>query len=110
MATRLSACMRILGYDLRGGTGTAMSLASQSRHPLVLELGVRQALMHLTELRLQTSIGRCNVQSISLDPRDSTRMAFHLASGWSGKLLLPCPAICPGPTDPHGAIKQAISS
>lgn len=77
--------MQILAYDLRGGTGTVMSFGNQNRHPVVLEVGIRQALLQLPELSQQTSIGRCNVQSINIDPRDSNRLAFHLASGWSGE-------------------------
>ena len=61
-----------------------MSFGVQSRHPVLLEVGIRSALMQLQELRQQTSIGRSSVQSIALDPKDSSRLAFHLATGWSG--------------------------
>ena len=61
-----------------------MSFGSQQRHSVVLEVGVKPAFMRLTELSQQTSIARSSVQAISLDPKDSTRLAFHLASGWSG--------------------------
>ena len=74
-----------MGYDLRGGTSAAMALGSAGQHPAVLEVGVRQALMQLPELEQQTSIARSSVQSINVSPSDSNRLAFHLASGWSGQ-------------------------
>ncbi len=76
--------MQIIGYDLRGGTSSAMALGSQGHHPAVLEVVLRQALMQLPELEQQTSIVRSAVNSINLDPVDPNRLAFHLASGWSG--------------------------
>ena len=76
---------QIVGYDLRGGTSAAMALGSAGQHPAVLEVGVRQALLQLPELEQQTSISRSAVQSINLNPQDSNRLAFHLASGWSGE-------------------------
>ena len=63
-----------------------MALGRAGQHPAVLEVGVRQALMQVPELEQQTSIARSSVQSINLCPRDSNRLAFHLASGWSGQL------------------------
>lgn len=80
--------MQIVGYDLRGGTGAALALGSQGQHPSVLEVALRQALLQLPELDQQTSVARSAVQSINLDPVDSNRLAFHLASGWSGQRLL----------------------
>lgn len=74
-----------MGYDLRGGSSAAIALGRAGQHPAVLEVGLRQALMQLPELEQQTSIARSNVQSINLCPIDSNRLAFHLASGWSGQ-------------------------
>ena len=79
-------CVQVVGYDLRGGTSAAMALGRAGQHPAVLEVGLRQALMQLPELEQQTSIARSSVQSINLCPRDSNRLAFHLATGWSGQL------------------------
>lgn len=76
---------QIVGYDLRGGTSAAMALGSGGQHPAVLEVAVRQALMQLPELEQQTSIARSSVQSILLSHKDCNRLAFHLASGWSGQ-------------------------
>ena len=75
-----------MGYDLRGGTGAAFALGSQGQHPVILEVVLRQALMQLPELEQQTSIMRSAVQAINLDPMDCNRLAFHLASGWSGTI------------------------
>lgn len=66
-----------------------MSFGSQGRHPVVLQVAVRQALLQLAELSEQTSIARSSVQAISIDPTDSGRLAFHLASGWSGECFSP---------------------
>lgn len=74
-----------MGYDLRGGSSAAIALGRAGQHPAVLEVGLRQALMQLPELEQQTSITRSSVQSINLCPTDSNRLAFHLASGWSGQ-------------------------
>lgn len=78
-----------------------MSFGSQQRHSVVLEVGVKPAFVRLTELSQQTRIARSSVQAINLDPKDSTRLAFHLASGWSGGgssslltcLTLSCPVV-----------------
>lgn len=62
-----------------------MALGSGGQHPAVLEVAVRQALMQVPELEQQTSIPRSSVQSINLNHKDRNRLAFHLASGWSGQ-------------------------
>ena len=63
-----------------------MALGSAGQHPAVLDVALRHALMQLPELEQQTSITRSAVQSIVLNPQDSNRLAFHLASGWSGEV------------------------
>ncbi|KAL3139232.1 hypothetical protein ABBQ32_006000 [Trebouxia sp. C0010 RCD-2024] len=100
----------VVGYDLRGGTSAAMALGSGGQHPAVLEVAVRQALMQLPELEQQTSIPRSSVQSINLNHKDCNRLAFHLASGWSGVLDLRSQAVthvhCPPPADATQPVHQ----
>ena len=60
-------------------------LGSQGHHPAVLDIGIRQALLQLPELEQQTSIARSPVHALNVDPVDPNRLAFNLASGWSGE-------------------------
>lgn len=56
-------------------------------HNLLGYIDLRRELVKIQELAQETTIPTFQLESLQLDPQDSTRAAFHLSCGWSGEGL-----------------------
>lgn len=87
VAARLQLAERhqaqVLAWDVRCGAG----VLGTHRHPQLAAVGLLAALARVPGLTAETAVPAAMVASLALDPHDSSRIAFHLSSGWSGARL-----------------------
>ena len=83
-ALRLSGCLQILVWDLRGGSGGGVSFGGSgpTRHPLVQATDVLRACRNMSYTAATSSD---TLQSLTLDPANDHRCAFQLSSQVAGR-------------------------
>jgi hypothetical protein len=97
-------CVNVWDVRMTGGGRGMGSLSGSRRCGVMASFGLKAALAAVPTLAEATDVAAAAaaVDSLVLDPKDGSRLAFHLRGGWSGVLRIG------GPSDATAVVTHAF--